>query len=160
VSTLSDYIGRRVDMVCFQLLRTPLAGRDQALVQELVRPADGGSVVAGVQKLAQKVLMTFLLKRGSKKYRPDDGCDFMTAAARNLWRTTADVEQSFYSARLDVRRQIEEEETDDDPDDERYGDVVLLGLTLSATRVTLRVQVVSAAGTEFTFLTPITVPTR
>lgn len=161
MSTLSDYLGRTVDLGAFQLLNADLPrGRVQLLIQSLAGRNDGGTIVAGIQKLAQRVLLILLHKRGSRLYLPDEGCAFMIEAERGLWRTVADVEQAFYSARLDVRRQCEAIETDDDPDDERYGDLELTGVTLNADKVTISVFVTSAAGSTFTFLTPITVPTK
>lgn len=158
MSTVADYLGRRVDYVAFQGV---FPGRkEQLLVQELVTSAGGGSVVAGIQKLAQRVLAALLTVPGSKRYRPRDGCQFMADAYAGRWRTVADVEQSFYLSRLDVRRQVVADEADDDPDDERYSSLTLLGVTLAGTVVTVRVQLTSRAGQAYVYLTPIKVSTR
>jgi len=161
VSTVADYADRRADLLAFR----PLSGkilnrRDQLMVPEFVRPGDGGALTAGVQKLAQKILLVLLTRRGSRTYAPDEGTDFMTEAALGFWRTVADVEQAFYSARLDVSRQCRASESDADPEDERWGSLDLDGVTLAGDRVTLRMTAVPLSGAAYTFLTPITVPLR
>lgn len=160
MSTVADYVGRRADVLAFRGLFPQARGREQLLVQELVRPGDGGALIAGIEKLAQKVLLILLLKVGSRKYSPTDGTTFMLKAERGLWRTPADVEMAFYSARYDLRQQIQRDEDPNDPDDELWGSLDLDGVTLSGDTVALRMVLTSAAGTEYKFVTPITVPVK
>lgn len=159
-STVADYKDRRADMLAFRGVFPQLKGRNQLLAQELVRPGDGGALIAGVEKLAQKILIVLLTKLGSRKYLPTQGTRFMRDAAAGRWRTTADVSESFYGARLDVSRQCRDTEAAADPLDERWGSLDLDGVTLAGDTVTLRLSVTSAAGTAYTFMTPITVPLK
>lgn len=159
-STAADYRNRRADVLAFRGIFPQLRGRDQLLAQEMVRPGDGGQLIAGIEKLAQRVLLVLLTKIGSRRYAPLEGTTFMIEAERGGWRTVADVTQSFYSARLDVSRQVRAIETPDDPADERWGSFDLDGVTLVADKVSLRLSLVSAAGTAYTFMTPITVPIK
>lgn len=160
MSTVIDYADRRADMLAFRGMFPASTDREQLLAQELVRPGDGGALIAGIEKLAQKVLITLFKKTGSCIYRPRDGCRFMIDAELGYWRTAADVSLSFVSARYDVRQQIQADESPDDPDDERWGSLILNGVTLFGDTVTLRMTLLSLAGTEYTFLSPITVPIR
>jgi hypothetical protein len=155
-STIVDYRGRQADFWGFQPVLTP--GKDELLVQSLVTRTNGGSIVAGIEKLVQKILVTLLTPLGSKLQLPTDGTEFLIDARQGLWRTVADVEQSFYSARVDMQRQIIADETAEDPADEKYGDVVLTSVVLAGDMVTIRVNVASAAGATRTVLTPIQVP--
>ncbi len=147
-------------MLAFRGIFPQLRGRDQILAQELVQPGDGGALIAGIEKLAQKALMILLTKVGSRQYAPDEGTTFMLEAERGSWRTPADVEQAFYSARLDVSRQCRNSEAADDPLDERWGTFDLDGVTLAGDKITIRLRLTSAAGTLYTFMTPITVPIK
>lgn len=156
MSNVVDYKGRQADYWAYQPVLVP--GRDMLLVPELVSPSNGGSIIAGIEKLVQKILITLLTPRGSKLHDPEDGTDFMIDAQRGLWRTTADVEQSFYAARVDMRRLIVLDEVDTDPADERYGEVTLTDIVLAGDRVTLGVTVTSAAGLSRQILAPIQVP--
>ncbi len=160
MATLTDYLGRKADLLAFQLMFPFFQGREQLLAQELVRPGQSGALIAGIQKLVQRVLLALLLEQGSKQYRPQDGTRFMIDARLGFWRTSADVSQSFYAARLDVARQIVLDEADTDPPDERYRGMDLTGVVLNGDRVTLRLAVSSQAGRSFTFLTPLTVPLK
>lgn len=159
-ATVADYVGRRADMFAFRGVFPQRRGRDQLLAQELVRPGDGGQLIAGIERLVQKVLIVLLTKLGSRRYAPAEGTAFMIEASRGYWRTAADVETSFYAARLDVSRQVQASQDADDPADERWGSLDLDGITLSGDRVTLRLSLVSAAGSSYTFLTPIKVPMK
>lgn len=159
-STVVDYATRRADVLAFRGIFPQLRGRDQILSQELVRPGDGGELIAGIEKLAQRVLVILLTKIGSRKYRPAEGTTFMIDAQSGRWRTPSDVSESFYAARLDVSRQVRAEETDADPADEKWGSLDLDGVTLSGDKVAIRLSIVSAAGGTYKFLTPIPVPIK
>ena len=158
-STVADYKDRLADMLAFRGV-FPQQGREQLLAQELVKPGDGGVLIAGIEKLAQKVLLILLTKVGSRQYSPTEGTAFMREAERGIWRSTADVESSFYSARLDIARQCQASESDDDPADERWAGLELLGVTFSPGFVGIRVYLTSQAGTSYTFITPVSVPIR
>ena len=157
MSTIKDYEGRTVDVLALQGEYLPFSQQAELLVQALATPRDGGKIVGGAQKLAQRTLMVLLTKLGSRQYEPLAGTGFMIDAQYGLWRTPADVSLSFYSARLDVSRQVQAIETDDDPDDERWGSLELTGLTLQGGNVTLRLTQTSRAGFTAHYLTPITV---
>ncbi len=147
-------------MLAFRGIFPALPGREQLLAQQLVRPGVPGELVTGVQKLAQRLLIILLTKVGSRQYALTEGTTFMVEAARGLWRTPSDVESSFYAARLDVSRQAQAIESTDDPLDERWGSFDLLGVVLSGDQVSLRLHAVSAAGTAYTYITPIAVPIK
>jgi hypothetical protein len=159
-ATVADYRTRLSDVLAFRGIFPQVRGRGQLLAQELVRPGDGGMLVAGIEKLVQKVLLVLLTKIGSRRYAPAEGTTFMLDAERGRWRTTADVSESFYAARLDVSRQCRASEAATDPADERWGSLDLDGVTLAGDKVTLRLSLVSAAGTAYSFLTPIPVPIK
>ena len=161
-SGVAAYRGRRVDLAAFRGLAAAAPGLAGArpLAHQLVRPGDGGRLVAGVEKLAQRVLLVLLTRRGSRRYAPAEGTAFMADAASGRWRTVADVTASFYSARLDVVRQCRAAESADDPPDERLRGLDLEGVVLSGDKVTLRLRLTTEAGSGYTFLTPIAVPLR
>lgn len=160
MSTAADYLTRRADVLAFRAELPLFRGREQLLTQALVRPGDGGALIAGVEKLAQKILLILLTKVGSRLYAPAEGTTFMREAARGAWRTPADVSTSFYAARLAVSRQCRDSEATADPLDERWGTLDLIGVALFGDQVTIRLRLVSAAGAAYEFLTPITVPVK
>jgi hypothetical protein len=161
MSTIADYAGRTADLLAFQAPAggyTP--GADQRLGQSLVGPGDGGAVVTGVEKLFQRVLLTLLTRAGTVPFQPAVGTAFLDDAQSGQWRTEADVELSFYAAKLDLVRQVQGLETAADPADERLVTVDLDGVTLAGTHVTLNLTLVTAAGAGRTFIAPVPVVTR
>lgn len=158
VSTVANYVGRRVDMAAFRGI-FPRAN-EQLLAQELVSSQDGGALIAGIEKLAQNVLMVLLKRKGSDPYRPNAGCQFLSDAEQGAWRTVADVMQSFNLSKSDISNQIQAQEVATDPDDERYGSLSLTGVILSGETVSVTLVLTSVAGNNYTFLTPITVPIK
>ena len=158
MSTVADYAGRTVDMLALQTLGNRFLDTDIAKSQTLVRTDDGGMLIAGIQKLAQRVLITLLTSVGSKIYDPAFGTQFIPDARAGNWRTIADVTQSFYSARLDVARQLAAEQLASDPLDEIYNGMTLTDVVLSSDMIRLSIDLTSLAGTTYTVLAPITVP--
>lgn len=158
MSTVADYQGRTVDLLAFQGDFTRRGDRE--LLQALVGPDDGGSVVTGIQKLAQRVLIILLTRVGSMTYLPLLGTTFMSDAQQGSWRTTADIELSFNSSKLDLLRQLRAEELDTDPLDERIDTVVMLSAAFNAGDATAQIMVLSAAGSELVFIAPIPVTVR
>jgi hypothetical protein len=157
LSTIADYEGRTVDLAAFVRVETR---RGQFMLQSLASGKSGGFVVAGIQKLAQRFLLKLLNDAGSTFWDSEDGCAFLQDARRGRWRTVADVQQSFASALLDVKRQLLAEETDDDPNDERFSSASLTNVVIGDLSVSVRVSLTSLAGTTYAFLTPIPVLPR
>jgi len=147
---MSALDGRKADLLV--LYTDPTTG---AVTMQMVAPGGSGQLVVGIQKLFQRYTRTLLLKKGSMLYRPNDGCVFMLDGDAGLWRTSADVAQSFIASQLDVRRQMIADEFTADPDDERFFDAQLLNIALTPSRVGITVRVISRAGSTFEAITPI-----
>jgi hypothetical protein len=158
MSTVLDYAGRLVDVNAFQGWELGV-GTEVLLDQELASDVSpGGEVITGCAKLIQRFLLVLLTETGSLVYLPGAGSQFMTDALGGRWRTSTDVQQSFYSALLDVKRQMRQMELPSDPDEERLDDVVIISIILSPRdRAVLRLQMYTVAGTSRTFIAPIDV---
>lgn len=146
----ASYAGRLAD-----LLVMPYDPATGLVTLEMVSPGEGGKLVVGIQKLFQRYMRTLLLKKGSMRYRPEDGCVFLLDHDAGLWRTTFDVAQSWLASQLDVRRQLIQDELATDPLDERFLDARLQKITLTPEHVGVQVRVFSLAGSSFAPITPI-----
>ncbi len=156
MSTTSDYAGRTYDIVAWQGIGGPVpVGGLARLRPRLADPGAGGTIIAGVAKMAQRATFLLLTERGSLRYTPAFGTAFMVEARQGRWRTTLDVQQAFYAALVDIRRQMTRPEFDADPDDERFADGELLSVGLAGDRVELGVRWTSVAGTAATMIAPI-----
>lgn len=154
--TVADYLDRTVDLLLYEA-PTPGAGEREtppALAE------GSGEVCAGVQKLAQRFLLTLLTPRGSQRHRAARGTAFMVHASRGFWRTAVDVRQSYAAAASDARKQLRAEETAADPDDERYGADELTRVTLGDGKAAIHVALTSLAGTRRQYVVPVPVAVR
>lgn len=152
---LAAYEGRSVDLALLQGLTGAASGPPLAL--DLAADGGSGEAVAGVWKFAQRWLLRFQTELGSKRYSPDDGCAFFTRSRSGLFANDADVAGAFGLSAIDVARQLRAEETDDDPDDERYGSVTLQGTLLTPGVLRLDLKFVSRAGDSAELLLPVPV---
>lgn len=155
--TVAQFVGRTSDLLIFH---GDFPGREQVVKQTLCPDGTGGYLCTGVQKLAQRVLLLLLTKKGSVRFDPEYGSIFMILAEAGGFRTVADVEQAFYGSKLDLTRQLSAAELDTDPLDERLDALELLNVTVAPGFVSLRIQMVTQAGSTYTFIAPITVVTR
>lgn len=155
MTTVADYLGRKVDVLAFPGARP--AG-SQLLIQSILRAGEGGQVCVGVQKLAQRWLLGFLTIRGSMRYKPGLGSDFMAEVQAQALRTENDVYAAFLAARGQVASNLKAEDLETDPADERYADAKLLSVVIRADRtMALTVDIMSAAGLSRKVILPLTV---
>lgn len=157
MSTVVDYIGRKVDV-------SPFRGYDLLvrvkLQQELFGDGYSGSVVAGVIKLAQNFLVEFLSDSTGRLYydaNVERGTSFMQEVRAGRVYSEVDVYSLFHLSAGRVENYLKSLETDSDPDDERWGKVELTSVTIAEGNVSLGVSITSLAGTDHTFLLPIPV---
>jgi len=153
MSSVADYVGRTVDLTAFHGA-DPDSNRVlliQTLVDEL-----GGSVVTGIQKLAQTFLIQLFKIRDPDGLDPNEGCQFIRDAIQGGWRQTADVTQSFYASLIDIARNFSVKENRQTfPDDERYQSAVIDSIILDGDRVAVSITLTSQAGSTFNFIAPI-----
>lgn len=155
MTTVADYLGRKVDVLAFAGAKP--TGM-QLLEQSVLRDGEGGQVCVGVQKLAQRWLIEFLTIRGSMKYKPDRGCDFMAEVRSQALRTEADVYAAFLASRSQVAANLRAEDLPTDPADERYANAELLSVVIRPDRtMVLTVQITSAAGSARKVILPLSV---
>jgi len=151
--SVAAYADRQIDMLAFQ---NPGIGSLELV--DLILVPDGGSgfSIAGIAKLAQRFLIELLTEQGSIPYDTVRGSTFLTELRQGRVRTTPAAETAFYLALDQVKLQLQLEESDDMPDDERYGRTTLDSIVLSpADTVKLRLTLFSLAGTGVTLLLPI-----
>jgi len=150
-----DYIGRTYDLLSYQ--GGDVAGGEVLLNQALVTPENSGQITTGIQKLAQRFLLELLTERGSLTYLPDRGCDFMSSARLGNFLTPLDVLASFSASLVDIRNNLEIEESESDPDDERFLDATADSVTLNTGSATLHISITSRAGDTRVVIAPLNI---
>lgn len=146
------YKDRTYDLVAFQGIKE--AGSTLA-PQQLTDPPALGRVCTGTAKLAQRFLLEFLTPLGSMPYNPTHGSSFMPALRRGELHTELAVFAAFAYAVAEIAQTLRREELPTDPDDERFADAELAGLGLSSDRLTLSIELTTAAGTARPIILPL-----
>lgn len=151
MTSLSPYIGRRFDTAIWCC---PIEGKTVLLDQQIFPPG-GVRGVTGIQKLAQRFMLKFLTIRGSVWLAPDEGSGFMADLYGGYIRLPTDAWASFNLSALEIGIQLRAEESDDDPDDERFDSATLEQVVISSGQITLNIRITSLAGTSRSYLAPI-----
>jgi hypothetical protein len=154
VSTVVDYVGRTSDVAAFDGIQ-PVG--EVLLIAQLAAPEHSGKIVTGIQKLVQRFLLELLTEQDSMPYLPERGCLFLYEARAGYWQTQLDVQGAFARALSQIRRNLQNDETDADPDDERFGAAQLQAVSLEAGSASLSVALSSLAGSARPVILPITV---
>lgn len=154
MSTIADYLDRTIDYFAF---RGVVGVGPLQLQQSFAGTSGAGEICTGIQKLVQRFVLELLTEKGTIPYDTDRGCTFLTDAVAGRLQTELDVIQTFNLALIDIIRNLQGEEAETDPTDERFSSARLLGMTLLPGYLSLRVQVTSQAGTSRVFILPLPV---
>ena len=149
---LADYVGRLYDVNAFQ---GPKPVGDTLLTQSLFGAADeNGTVIVGIQKLAQRFLLELLTIKGSIPFKPERGSSFILAVRQGFIRTDVDVFATFAFALTDVKTNLARDVAVSDPLDEQLQDARILRIIRSATYLILYIELTSRAGTSRQVILP------
>lgn len=148
----NQYAGRQYDVLA---LRGATAVGSTELSQSLFDEQSNGEICVGIQKLAQRWVMEFLTELGSMRFLPNRGCRFVTDLRRGRLRRQVDVVTSFGFSAFTIAANLQQEETTDMPDDERFDKAELLDITVAQDSISLSVNVLSLAGTSRAVILPI-----
>lgn len=152
--SVADYVGRTVDILAFDGLEL---GGDVLLDQVLAQPGRSGKVVTGIQKLVQRFLLEFLKERGSDPYSAR-GTTFMIEARSGYLNSVTDIHLAFSGAVLQAGINLQEEESDSDPDEERYASAELVQVQFVYGSAKLWIKLLSRAGEDRAIILPVEFP--
>lgn len=150
--SLTQYIDRKYDVMAFQNVSP--AG-DTLLRMELFDTQHNGTIVTGMQKLAQRWLLEFLTEVGSMPGLPLRGSSFMADVRKGTLGTFSDIASSFIFAAAAVRANLQLEETPAWPDDERIAVAALLTAAFLPGFARIGVKISSRAGENRQVILPI-----
>ena len=113
----------------------------------------GGGACYGLQKLCQRFTMLLLTERGSMKFLPERGCNFISLM-RNA-QNEAYVRSAFTLACVDLRKQLTEEENDSMRPSERFGSVELVDVSFWFDTVSMTIRLYSQDGNSSDVILPV-----
>jgi hypothetical protein len=152
--TVQQYQGRTVDYLAFDGAKPT---GDTQLTQSLIQPGQTGALTTGIQKLVQRFLLELLTEAGSLDYQTNRGCFFITQIRAGMITTSSALFTAFNNAEVDVRNNMRNEDSFDDPDDERLQRASLISATLSGDTAFLNIRVLSVAGESREVIYPLRV---
>lgn len=150
--TANDYVDRRVDLLV--LHGGEVSTSPQLLEHALALAGTGGTITAGLQKLAQRVYLELLQDIGSEPYFPSRGCGYLAELRSGVVRTPVNLLNAFARGVRQVQRTLINEELATDPADERLAGIETLNVVLDGDRAAVSFRVTSRAGDSAVYLMP------
>ena len=111
--------------------------------------------ISGIEKLGQRFIIELMTEIGSLSYLPQRGCDFVTAVRRGYVLSEFDLYATFAAAVLQASTNLQAEDRESDPDDEKLAGAQLASVTVGPDAVRLGVSVVGLAGTTVRLQVPL-----
>jgi hypothetical protein len=139
---------RQSDILALQVDSTKISRAPQKVPLSF---GDETRAVAGVQKLIQSFLTLFLTKSGAS-WNPELGCSFLGAVEQGLIRTEIDARNYFASVVPSLIFQVNRGAVFAD---EIAVSAILLDVVVERSKLSLRIQLTTAAGSSTTFLAPL-----
>lgn len=152
LTTTDDYTGRTIDLEIFQTAKQPSA---LVALTKTVRRHNESRKVTGIQKLVQQYVLLFLSQKNGIFRDIDQGTEFLDAVNRGLIQNRSQVLTYFSFANSEVEFQLDAEDSEELPDDERLETAELLdyyidrGITLY-----MKIKLTTVAGDDYTFTIP------
>ena len=158
LNTSTDYSGKTQDMLIVQ--DGNYTG--EAALVSFSYGTGLGKVIAGIQKLVQKVLLMLFTDAGSVTYDPSFGTGFMPYVRGGLLRDEADIVATFNQAILVIQERLELDASADTPDDETLESVEVTDVDVDLTQGLLKLgaTLTTAADTSVVVIIPITLVTQ
>ncbi len=150
----NDYIGRQVDLLVLHPRDINVTDMPQEVALALALPATGGTITAGLQKLAQRVFLELLQDAGSEPYFPERGTGYLTELRSGAVRTPAGLLSAFTRAAQRAARNLVNEELETDPADERLAQIQSQNVLFSGDYAGVTFTVTSQAGASAVYLLP------
>lgn len=151
---MSDYTNRVYDYLALQNISASSA---RQLGLALFTEKNSGQICTGVQKLAQRWLLEFMTEVGSMPGLPTRGTDFMAATRNGSLRTAASITTEFNFAAYTASVNLQNEENDTWPDDERISSAELDNLEFAPGSAKLYVSIYSRAGNSRQVILPVSI---
>ena len=150
--SLQDYAQRKYDYLGLRDVN-PL--KEAKLGLELFNKTTSGQICTGVQKLAQRWLLEFMTETGSMPGLPDRGCDFMLYVRQGRLRTQLEIQSLFSASEVDIHRNLQREEYEGMPDDERINSANLLAAAILPGYLQIRVKINNQQGDTREIIVPV-----
>ena len=141
------------DLAIFQ----PPAKGISVYTQALATSAGTGRYITGIEKLAQRFIIELMTQQGSMQFAQPRGSVFVERITQGNIISELDLATAFGIAMLKVRSNLISEESNADPDDERFVGAELTSVQVGTDRIGLTIQITNRAGTVGILNLPISI---
>ena len=152
-----DYSGRTVDLLLLKtILNVPAVS--QRVQVDVTDVAGEPMIVTGVEKLAQRFLLSFVNALGSTKFMENHGTDIVPDVAKGMIYNESTLQTAAATANLIARTQIiKGDDGLDTPDDETLvaSDVIGLEFSREKSKIKISIKLTTAAGTSYVYIIPV-----
>ena len=158
--TTTDYTGRQVDLELLQSIQGPSVSAQRVYVDNVDQNAP--KMVTGIEKAVQRYTQMLMTTSNDVFYYPALGGPLIAALKQGQVGDPGSLTHFFCVSNANALAAIAKDDEDATfgtiPDDERIVSAVLMGLEFSPTNsmVQISVQITTAAGSDYTFVVPIT----
>ena len=156
-----NYIDRQIDLELLQTIPQPV--EIQRVHTNLIFGAS--RIVTGIEKAVQRYALLLLTSLGDVHFDVKQGADFIRPILNGNIQNRGRFQNLFALANASARNQLKSEDANTElygsiPDDERVTNSSLLDFDINfeTATVTLRVGLTTAAGENYVFIVPVTVP--
>jgi hypothetical protein len=150
--SLQDYATRRYDLLAFENVKPD---KESQLNLVLFSENNSGQICTGIQKLSQRWMLEFLTEVGSMIGKPDRGCEFMRNVRFGYLRSATDIFYAFARSAFVVRQNLQKEETDAMPNDERLDNAEFISVAFLPGYAQMKIAITSLAGDTREVIMPV-----
>lgn len=146
----SNYVGRNIDLCVFDT-------SDKPGIQDVnIGLYPNGKLISGPYKTVQRFMKALMTSLGSIPSDPTYGSEFSTLLMSGQLHTTLEFTTQFYIAAPSILAYIENNQSDDTPNDERIRSVQLTSVAVISDSLTMNVTFEFDSGSDI--LVPISIP--
>lgn len=128
---------------------------DGSVVQALANEVTSGETTESTEKLTQKFWILLMEQLGSVPYLPSQGSVFMNQFLTGQFSNDSDVFVNFTASLINIRPQLVNTETINDPPDEQYVGAAIQQIYILPDEINILAQINTQVGVGTTVMIPL-----
>ena len=127
----------------------------EAVQKMFIENVTNGRIITGTEKLAQRFILELMTEKGSMKFRPTRGTDFVVETRQGTLDSEVDVYSAFSLALLTIKNNLTSEDLATDPADEKLDTASINKIVISPGRFAISITIKTLAGSATTVVVPL-----
>jgi hypothetical protein len=154
-----DYTNRQVDIELLQHIAQPV----ELQLVHVTNVRETPKIVAGIEKMVQRYALLLLSSLGTVRFENTQGSNLLAAVLAGMIFNEGQLTSIFALANTAVLQQLHDDNVDTDtfgdiPADEQIAVARLedVDIDIAQSKLTLTIKLITEAGTDITFIVPVT----